>query len=547
MLRRRDFLLAGLSALSAVPAAGWAQSKSNSPPIARKQAAGGWLMPDEGAPHAATWMAFRASTSVWGNRLAGPVLESLALIANTIVRYEPVNLLVGAADMATARQKCDARIKLIACELDDLWMRDTGPVFVSDGQTLAGVDFNFNGWGNKQVHGKDAKVALQVTSNAAAPRLTTPIVLEGGGIEVDGIGTAIITESCVLNANRNPGLTKSACEAALRTLLGVRKVIWLPGIAGRDITDGHTDFYARFARPGVVVAHLDPDPASYDYAVTRRHLEILRTATDVNGKLLRIVELPGPLRTRATFGGSDFAAGYVNFYVMNGAVILPEFGDASADSVAKNRVAELFPGRAVVQLNIDAIAAGGGGIHCTTQQQPKLAVAGSAAMIEFRHSELDYFFVTSRPEDVSLLDAAIGWERTGRGFTVATTAANGAVALNRYYFDRAARAATRGSHFYTAVQSEKVLLAGLNPPNVPLPRLPFDEGIDSYVQAPLVEGVGGTCAGEQSPVYRLFRGALTFPDNANHRFTTDSALYRQFQAPGWDGEGIKFCVNNVSG
>ncbi len=504
-------------------------------------------MPDEGAPHAATWMAFRASTSVWGSRLAGPVLESLALIANTIVRFEPVNLLVGAADMATARQKCDPRVKLVSCELDDLWMRDTGPVFVTDGQTLAGVDFNFNGWGNKQTHANDEKVAATVNTATGSTRLTTPIVLEGGGIEVDGIGTAIITESCVLNANRNPGLSKSACEAALRTLLGIREVIWLPGIAGRDITDGHTDFYARFARPGVVVAHLDPDPASYDFAVTRRHLEILRTATDVNGKSLRIVELPGPLRTRATFSGSDFAAGYVNFYVVNGAVILPEFGDASADALAKNRVAELFPGRAVVQLNIDAIAAGGGGIHCTTQQQPKVAVAGSAAMIEFRHSELDYFFVTSRPDDVSLLDAALGWERTGRGFTVATTAANGAVALNRYYFDRAARSGVRGSHFYTALQTEKVSLAGLNPSNVPLPRLPFDEGTDSYVQAPLVEGIGGICAGEQSPVYRLFRGALNFPDNANHRFTTDTELYRQFQALGWDGEGVKFCVNSVSG
>ena len=199
-------------------------------------------------------------------------------------------------------------------------------------------------------------------------------MLEGGGIEVDGIGTAIITESCVLNPNRNPGLSKGACEAALRALLGIRKVIWLPGIAGRDITDGHTDFYARFAQPGVVVAHVDPDPASYDYAVTRDHLEILRAATDANGKPLRIVELPGPQRTRSTYGGNDFAAGYVNFYVINGAVIMPEFGDASADALAKRRIAAVFPGRTVLQLNIDAIAAGGGGIHCTTQQQPRIVV-----------------------------------------------------------------------------------------------------------------------------------------------------------------------------
>jgi agmatine deiminase len=375
MLRRRDFLLTALSALTVAPGTGWSQSKSPSSPPHQAHATGAWLMPDEAAPHAATWMAFRASPKVWTRRLASPALDALALIANTVVRFEPVNLLVGAADLALARQKCDRRVTLVTCELDDLWIRDSGPVFVSDGQKLAGVDFNFNGWGNKQAHGNDAKVAAVVAAKAGSTHLSTAIVIEGGGIEVDGIGTAIITESCVLNANRNPGLSKGACEAALRALLGVRKVIWLPGIAGRDITDGHTDFYARFAQPGVVVAHVDRDPASYDYAVTRRHLEILRSATDVNGKALRIVELPGPQRRRGTYGGNDFAAGYVNFYVINGAVIMPEFGDAPADALARRRIAAVFPGRAVVQLNIDAIAAGGGGIHCTTQQQPKLAVA----------------------------------------------------------------------------------------------------------------------------------------------------------------------------
>lgn len=200
--------------------------------------------------------------------------------------------------------------------------------------------------------------------------LATRLVLEGGGIEVDGEGTAIITQSCVLNANRNSGLSKAQCEAELSRLLGLRKIIWLPGIAGKDITDGHTDFYARFTSPGVVVAGLDPDPASYDHAVTMRHLEILRKSTDAKGRPLKVVVLQGPTTVRHTCENDQFAAGYINFYVCNHAVIAPEFGDSKADRNTRDVLVDLFPGRDVIQLNIDGVAAGGGGIHCTTQQQP---------------------------------------------------------------------------------------------------------------------------------------------------------------------------------
>lgn len=194
--------------------------------------------------------------------------------------------------------------------------------------------------------------------------------MEGGGIEVDGEGTAIITESCVLNPNRNPDLSKAQCEAELYRLLGLQKIIWLPGIAGKDITDGHADFYARFASPGVVVAGLEPDPSSFDYAVTRRHLDILRTSTDARERKLQVVPLPSPSFVRRKYENAEFAAGYVNFYVCNGAIIAPEFGDGRADRHARDVLRDLFPEREVIQLNIDAVAAGGGGIHCTTQQQP---------------------------------------------------------------------------------------------------------------------------------------------------------------------------------
>ncbi|MCX7207554.1 MAG: agmatine deiminase family protein [Proteobacteria bacterium] len=333
--------------------------------------AASWLMPDEGAQHKATWMAFIADEAIWGRSLQGPVQDALARIANAIVQYEPVNMLVRQQDLALAKQKLGSKVRLIVQDLDDLWLRDTGPVFVSNQQgERAGVNFNFNGWGKKQVFSKDSQVAAVVTGQAGVRMLSTKLVLEGGGIEVDGKGTAIITESCVLNANRNPGLTKAACEAELKTLLGIRKVIWLPGIAGKDITDGHTDFYARFTKPGVVVCGLETDPNSFEYAVTQQHLAILRAATDADNQPLQVNVLGGPRQTRPQYAGKDFAAGYINFYVANGAVFIPEFGDAKADEAVRLQMKALFPSRVIVQINIDPIAAGGGGIHCTTQQEP---------------------------------------------------------------------------------------------------------------------------------------------------------------------------------
>ena len=328
-------------------------------------------MPDEAEPHVRTWMAFGAIKAVWGNKLLAEVQRNLASIAKAISRHEPVSMLVRAEDQAEARRLLGPQVALVVCPLDDLWMRDMGPVFVvNDAGQKAAVDFNFNGWGEKQDFELDAKVAAFVAARAGVQRNKTALVLEGGGIEVDGQGTALVTESCVLNNNRNPGLSKAAVQTELQRLLGLDKIIWLPGIQGRDITDGHTDFYARFTAPGVVAAAYDPDPQSYDHAVTKRHLEILRAATDAQGRRLRVVVLQAPARVRPQFEGKNFAAGYINFYVCNGAVIAPEFGDALADSAAARQLKELFPGRQVVQLNIDGIAAGGGGIHCTTQQEP---------------------------------------------------------------------------------------------------------------------------------------------------------------------------------
>jgi agmatine deiminase len=289
-------------------------------------------------------MAFGPSEDIWGRRLQTAAQDGLARIARAIGDFERVSMLVREEDYDIARRKCGSAVNLIEHPVDDLWIRDTGPVFVkNDAGGKAGINFNFNGWGNKQEHADDARVATFVARKASARELNTRLVLEGGGIEVDGQGTAIITQSCALNPNRNPNVGKAACETELKRVLGLRKIIWLPGVAGKDITDGHTDFYARFAGPGVVLAHMESDPASYDHAVTRRYLEILRRATDAAGRKLEIVPLPGPNRVRSAYESDEFAAGYVNFYVCNGAVIAPQFGDGRTDRSTLRQVARSVP------------------------------------------------------------------------------------------------------------------------------------------------------------------------------------------------------------
>lgn len=332
-----------------------------------------WFMPDEGEPHKRTWMAFGASEEIWGKALLPEVRRNLATIARSIATYEPVSMLVREDEYDLAYELVGDAVELVEASLDDLWMRDTGPVFVlTERGAKACVNFNFNGWGKKQEHDRDATVAEFVTERSGVAGIHSTLVLEGGGIEVDGRGTAIITESCILNSNRNPGVSKTQCEAELKRLLGLEKIIWLPGIKGNDITDGHTDFYARFARPGVVVAGYDPDPKSFDHAVTKKHLAILEAATDAQGGKVDVMVIQGPTTIRKTSKVEDFAAGYINFYVCNGAVIAPEYGDTRADRAAKEKLQTLFPNRTVVQINIDGIAAGGGGIHCTTQQEPRV-------------------------------------------------------------------------------------------------------------------------------------------------------------------------------
>lgn len=357
-------------------AAGTLLGMTGSLAAARGLAGSSWHMPDEHLPQERVFVSYAASSTVWKD-WAGPVNACIARLAQAIARYQPVTVFCRPSQLAQAQRDCGfSNIDYFPVALDDIWVRDYGGCFVVDGTGNLGlVDFNFNGWGGKQRASSDTRVASILAEDLEAQYFASSLVGEGGGIEVDGHGTAILTESCWINANRNPRKSKAQIEAELKQRLGLRKIIWLPGIRDKDITDAHVDFYARFVRPGVVIANLDEDPKSYDYAVTRKHLEILKSATDADGRKLEIHTLPPPAYPRSnrfTEGNPDFAAGYINYLPINGAVIAPQFGDAEADTYCRQLLTKLYPGRDIVQLDIDPIAAGGGGIHCVTKQMPRV-------------------------------------------------------------------------------------------------------------------------------------------------------------------------------
>lgn len=336
-----------------------------------------WFMPEESERHKRTWMSFVASYDVWEERQVPEVQRNLASIARTIAKYEPLSILVRKKDYKLAVDLLGGLthhaypIELVEFTMNDLWMRDTGPAFVvNEKGEKAAIDFNFNGWGEDQDYELDAKVAGFVTALAGVKSIRSSLTLEGGCFELDGQGTAIMTESCILNDNRNKGRGKIEVENELKELLGLDKIIWLKGIKGKDITDGHTDFYARFARPGVVVVSRDTDKSSYDYKITRENIELLKSATDAKGNPFEIVVLDTPWDINTTYGTKDFAAGYVGYYVCNDAVVMQKFGDKRADAAAKATLSKVFPEHRVEQISIDGIASGGGSIHCATQQEP---------------------------------------------------------------------------------------------------------------------------------------------------------------------------------
>ena len=339
---------------------------------AAEPAAPRYEMPLESAPHQRTLMQWPVSVEVYGARDLAAVQAAIADIANAIGEHEPVAVLAARGARGLDRARFGKQIEIWDIATDDLWCRDSGPTFVrgTDGK-LAVAHIHFNGWGNKQRHANDGLIAAKVAARLGLPLMDSGLVGEQGGVEHDGAGTMLAHASCWVNDNRNPGQSEDQIAVKLGTALGAKKMIWAPGVKGADITDYHIDSLARFVAPGRVLIQVDDEIDRGDPWSVAAHktLRVLEGASDASGRKLDIVRLPDPVDIRART--PDFVSSYINYYVCNGAVIAPQFGDRRADSAARDTLAGLYPGRKIVQLNIDSLGASGGGIHCATQQQPR--------------------------------------------------------------------------------------------------------------------------------------------------------------------------------
>lgn len=354
--------------------------------------ADGFHMPAEWAPQTQIWMIWPERPDNW--RLGGkPVQAAHVTLAKAIARFEPVTVAVSAAQYDNARARLDVpNIRVVELSSDDAWMRDTGPTFViNDRGEVRGVDWAFNAWGGfdgglYSPWNRDAQLASKVMEIERCPRYVTEgFVLEGGSIHVDGEGTLITTEECLLNRNRNPHLSREQIEAVLSEQLAVDTIIWLPDGLFNDETDGHVDNFCCYVRPGEVLLAWTDDPQDPNYPRCQAAMQVLQASKDAKGRSLIVhkMPIPGPLyATQEECAGVDLVAGsqernpsvrlagsYVNFLIINGAIIAPSFDDP-LDETARTLLQELFPEHEVVMVPGRELLLGGGNIHCLTQQQP---------------------------------------------------------------------------------------------------------------------------------------------------------------------------------
>ncbi len=325
----------------------------------------------EWEPHTRTFMSWPARDDVWDGYL-DDVRWNIAELARAIAYHEAVVMLARPEQADAAQRACGTGVQVIPLPVDDLWARDTIPVFVRETGGVVGVDLNFNGWGAKQPHGDDALVGRELLSRCRIPRTRAPFVAEGGALETDGEGTLLVTASSMVNENRNPGKSREVLAAELCDTLGVEQVIWLDGVRGEDVTDAHVDCLVRFVAPGVVLLDtaFPGAPADSWSRSSDQARQLLAEATDARGRRFEVIDLPQPDPAVITGDGAEFVASYANFYIANGAVFVPRFGDRKADERARAILKEHFTDRDIVPVSVDEIAAGGGGIHCATHDQP---------------------------------------------------------------------------------------------------------------------------------------------------------------------------------
>ena len=343
-----------------------------------------WRMPAETAPHERTWMAFPTVGPTLGE---DPIeherfYAAWTAVAHATAEFEPVTMLVDPAEAGRARRMLSGDIEIVETPVDEFWFRDHGPTFVvDDGRpgVLGAVDWVFNGWGAPEwaTWDKAAGNARFVAELVGAELVSSLLVNEGGGIHVDGEGTVLLTETVQLDPRRNPFADRSRVEAEMRRTIGATKAIWLPRGLTRDYddfgTNGHVDIVATLPSPGRLLLHTQKDPEHPDFEVTRTLRSQLEEQTDAAGRAFEIVDLPAPETLRDREGFVDYS--YVNHLVVNGGVIACGFGEERADARAREILEAVYPGRRAVTVDARQVFAGGGGIHCITQQQPAVGAA----------------------------------------------------------------------------------------------------------------------------------------------------------------------------
>lgn len=349
-------------------------------------------MPGEFEPHAGCWMLWPERPDNWRNG-AKPAQRAFAAVASAIAQFEPVTVGVSAGQFLNARHLLPASVRVVELSANDSWMRDCGPTFVVNGQGIVrGVDWDFNAWGGLEgglyfPWDLDDLVPQKVCDIERLDRYKAAgFVLEGGSIHVDGEGTLLTTEECLLNTNRNPQLTREEIEENLREYLNIEKIIWLSRGVYNDETNGHVDNIACFIRPGVVALTWTDDQNDPQYEISADAYQRLSNAVDAQGRKLEVhkIHQPNPILiteeeslgvdtvdgTLPRNAGDRLAGSYINFYIANGGIVMPVFDDPH-DQLAMDALGKLFPGRKVVGVNAREILLGGGNIHCITQQQPR--------------------------------------------------------------------------------------------------------------------------------------------------------------------------------
>jgi len=329
-----------------------------------------WRMPAEWQPHECTWMGWPAKDYEDDPTENDRAFAAWSAVANAIVRFEPVKMLIERQDVETAKKFLDSRVELVEASFDDGWLRDTGPSFVkNEAGKVAGVNWVFNGWGDTSwaIWAKDQHAATQINQFAGVQTIDSKLINEGGGIHVDGESTVLLTETVQLGEGRNSTWTRQEVEAEIHSKLGTERAIWVRRGLTRDYdefgTRGHIDIVACFAPGEKILYHDQRDESHPDFSVSH---EVKRTLEEAGG--YELIAVPAPKTLKDNHGWVDYS--YINHYVVNGGVILCSFDDEN-DLVAKSILERCYPDREVVLVDARPIFARGGGIHCITQQQPK--------------------------------------------------------------------------------------------------------------------------------------------------------------------------------